>query len=435
MKHIKLYLIMLCLVLLALTLIPSSVSADGGDDVILENYTVSNVVAAFDDITHHGEWLGFNRGAAPWTEHVCTGTPADFCMPSCPCFKKAGVWPLCFLEMEATREQHFQGIPRSPRTEMAGQSIPPYLYVTRAGDPTSKSNPTEGALWVVEMPTRNSDGERLRSNRLQSGEETNHTAPSTEDHVIYYIEFNKSYENGQLNYHHPGGIQMVGDLLAVTLDNPNDQPDECDVDYPAELPSGCLPKGKIAFFDASNPLFPNYLGDFGLNNPYDGVGAVGITRLTDGHYFAVVFWDDHHLTFFRSNTDDFLVDDFEFKEFDIIYKEADAPNEPDLTDLDDDGSWRFTPEPQSLNFVNQADGRLYLIGAFNDGLFDGKPSAPVSNGRDIMILWEVTINGKSANEWGELLEDWSGLPESLSVYLDGVRSKLHDGNHSGHKIP
>lgn len=210
----------------------------GGEDVILENHTVPNVRAAFAALTHQGEWLGFHPGDAPYTEEVCTGVPVtDPCLwPHCPCGDPVGC-----IGVEATREQHFQGIARSTRTEWQGHTVAPVLYVARAGKPTSGMNPTEGALWIVDMGSRSHSGERLRSNRLLLDTETKDSVPPStppyEDRVIRWIEFDGDYEEGQLDYYHPGGIQMVGDLLAVALDNPNVP--ECDYRF---RPEGCLPK-------------------------------------------------------------------------------------------------------------------------------------------------------------------------------------------------
>jgi len=140
-------------------------------EVSEENRTVDDVVSAFDALTHHGEWLGFHMGPAPDTYPP----PSD---------------------------EHIQGIARSPQTGS------PIFYVTRSGN--LYDSDYSGSLMVVEMGTRDTDGERLRSNRLLKGEETRNTPPHTMDRVIKNIPF--------YNWEHPGGIQMVGDILAVPLE-------------------------------------------------------------------------------------------------------------------------------------------------------------------------------------------------------------------------
>jgi len=97
-------------------------------------------------------------------------------------------------------DEHIQGIARSPQTGK------PIFYVTRSGN---KNDPDYYAsLMVVEMGTRDTDVERLRSNRLLKDEETRNTPP-TMDRVIKNIPY--SY------WEHPGGIQMSGDILAVPV--------------------------------------------------------------------------------------------------------------------------------------------------------------------------------------------------------------------------
>lgn len=154
-----------------------------------------------------------------------------------------------------------------------------------------------------------------------------------------------------------------------------------------------------------------------------GVTRVPFTHQFDAHdlvgrYLAVVFCDDHNLTFYISNFTDFAQDGFAFEYYDTMYKDAVDPYENDLSDLKGYGYWNFNPEPQSLSFVNEEDGDVFLIGAHNDGTVwdpeanEHKPSAPVKNGRDIMILWEVRID-----------------PGEETVDLRGVYGSLHNASH------
>ena len=120
-----------------------SLPAIAADPVNDRNQTVDDVVQAFDNLTHHGEWLGFHPGDAPYVEDICSCVEVpipplpggiippiipiphpDWCMPD-PYACTPG-------SCDPTREQHFQGIARSPRV-----GRPPILYVIRAGDPDS----------------------------------------------------------------------------------------------------------------------------------------------------------------------------------------------------------------------------------------------------------------------------------------------------------
>ncbi len=359
-----------------------------------QNRPVANFLAAFDALTINGEWLGFHPGDAPYADEICLCTeyegipvPVDLCMPTCDLDEYISCCP--------TRQQHYQGIARAP---VVGG--PPIFFVARAGKPDASLDPTEGAIWVVEMGSRDHDGERLRSNRLQKDIETQYTMPGSEDKVIHYWEFRSNYETpgGQfidLDYHHPGGIQLVGDVLAVSLENANK--DGMDL-------------GKVAFFDVSTPTSPRFLGDFGLSFKDHGVAAVGIIRLPDDHFLAVVFTGggDDRMKFFRSNGTDFNDAGFYFCE----KEEGRCEDEDthtifstgDLNDLADLGYWRWKPEPQSLNFVNETgnDDSVWLIGAVND-----KETAPVQNGADILYVWEV-----------------AGFAEGEAVTMTGTRKNV-----------
>ncbi|MGD8969154.1 MAG: PKD domain-containing protein, partial [Anaerolineae bacterium] len=362
-------------------------AADGGEDIIRENYSVAGVVAAFDDLVYWGEWLGFHKGDAPYTRFLCTKTPVDACLPWCP------RPPGSPIGTDPTRKQHFQGIARSPRA-----GVPPILFVTRAGDPNSLINPTQGALWVLQMGSKSTSneqlGERLRSNRLAHNTETEDTVPPADDKVINWIEFDQDYDDGSLDYYHPGGIQMVGDILAVSLEGPN---------------APGLPAGKIAFFDTKDPRALEHLSHLDIELPAGHkAAAVGITRLPDDHYGVVVFTggDKNTLEFYMSSGTDILDSSNQFEHYDSI-------SEAELEVLAEDRYWNFDPAPSSVNFVNEANEvgeALYLIGARNEDI-----NSPIFPGDNQLYLWQVT----------GFDEDKKDEPaEVRNVSLDGVRKEV-----------
>jgi hypothetical protein len=306
------------------------------------NRSVDDVVAAFDALTHHGEWLGFHMGDAPDT-YPC---PTD---------------------------EHVQGIARSPQT---GSNI---FYITRSGNVYDSDY--YGSLMVVEMGTRDTDGERLRSNRLLKGEETRTTPPHTMDRVIKNIAYS--------DWEHPGGIQMVGDILAVPLEKPGNI---------------YLPQGRIIFYDCSNPRDPQKL-DYELDFPDHNVGVLGITRLPDGHFFMIVTWGDNDtVQFYRSNETSFLTPGFKFERHQVSPVSFWNLIVSGYWIVDDGDQMSRGDYPfQTLNFVNQTDGRLFLIASRNN---DGW--APLFNGDDLMYLIEVTSFGA-----GETVE------------LTGIRKDVH----------
>lgn len=286
------------------------------NDVSEENPALDNVIMAFDNLTFQGEWLGFYMGEAPDT------------------YPPPGA-------------EHFQGIARSPRI-----GIPPILYVSRSGN---KDNPDYyGSIMVVQMDSRPQHGERLRSNRLSKAEETLDTEPPSNDRCIKNIPFS--------DYGHVGGIQMVGDILAVPLEDRADD---------------TLPEGKVVFYNCSEPTNPVKLA-YELNTSHK-IGVVGITKLPDGYFLLVMSWgDSKDLDFYRSSKRSFFDAGFNFTLVSSI-------SEDYLNDLEADHFWEFGKNsPQSLNFVTQKDGRVFLIGSRNT-----YPLAPMPNGDDEMYLWEV----------------------------------------------
>ncbi|UCH69695.1 MAG: hypothetical protein JSV29_05435, partial [Candidatus Bathyarchaeota archaeon] len=291
--------------------------ASAGNDISEENLALDNVTLAFDQLTFQGEWLGFHMGPAP-----------DTYPPPGP--------------------EHFQGIARSPRT-----SIPPIFYVTRSGN--KDNSDYYGSIMVVQMNSRPQDGERLRSNRLSTDDETLDTEPPSNDTCIKNIPFS--------DYGHVGGIQMVGDILAVPLEDRADD---------------TLPEGKVVFYNCSEPTNPVKLG-YELNTPSHKIGVVGITKLPDGYFLLVMSWgDSKDLDFYRSSKKSFFDAGFNFTRVSSI-------SEDYLNDLEADHFWEFGKNsPQSLNFVTQKDGKVFLIGSRNT-----YPAAPMGNGDDQMYLWEV----------------------------------------------
>jgi hypothetical protein len=153
------------------------------EPVCQENRPVDDVLQAFDNLTHHGEWLGFHNGA---------GAPP---------------------RAELFSENHIQGIARSPRPGT------PYFFVTSSGV-WNDSDGSDGNLMVIEMGSRDESGERLRSNRLLRSWQTSCTPPDGSDRVVLNIPFP--------NHAHPGGMEMIGDILVVPLEKGRKDTGFCD---------------------------------------------------------------------------------------------------------------------------------------------------------------------------------------------------------------
>ena len=409
-----------------------------------QNRTVPDVVSAFDGLTTHGEWLAFYRGGAQWTEKICVPQdyldyvgvglnwvvdriedavealgfefagvnyhiPMDWFKPLVgPLVQEVLMPPSCPYPInqigvyESTTGQHFQGIARSPQ---AGRT--PILYVTRSGDPHSDKNTTDGAIWVVRMDSRTRSGERLRSNRLQYTKETRITRPPANDTVIKQVMLN----HGPLDYHHPGGIQMVGDILAVSLAYPEIKT-YCDE---AGEPEGCMYKGKIAFFNAADAENPRYISERDVLLTDDAWG-VGIEKHPDLNFLMVVNISGKKLQFYQSNGPRFEAKGFKF-----------CPIGDPIPWLENQ---TLDPEPQSVNIIREeGSDDLYLIGARNTDAM-----SPILSGDNEIYLWKINLkdNVESMDDYGDC-KDVDNF-ESTPIELVGSAEGLQGNNPSSHHL-
>lgn len=291
------------------------------------NPTVENVSLSFRALTDRGEWISFRRHPA---------APANNAPPPSPGGN------------DLTR-MHFQGFARVSRV-----GGPPYLYVTRAGKPYLEPPfRSDGTLMVVEMASRGQDGERMRSNRLVKHVETQDTMGPSRDRIVNVLEL----DNGAFNYKHPGGIQACGDILAVSMEGRNNT---------------ALPKGKIVFFDISNPKWPVPIRQLSFEHDAAAVGLAKESGENGRHVLVVAYnrepgRDRHNLDIYVSNGKSFKDKEFKF----TLHTSFGGDNDPDFS-------------AQSYNLVTQTHGGLFLIGAEN--LKDTSPFVP---GKNRLRLWEL----------------------------------------------
>ncbi|WP_367155706.1 PKD domain-containing protein [Methylomonas sp. HYX-M1] len=306
--------------------------------------SLPNVVSQFQNLKHHGEWLGFNTGLYSFddfheqTDSIFTNTSS-----------------------------HWQGIQRFDAANGT-----PYWLVSRSSNASSSA----GHLAVVQLASRDKDGERLRSNRLLKGEKTEDTSPPSQDKIVNLISFS--------DYQHIGGTQTVGNILAV--------PAEEKVDESADIPDG-----RIYFYDLSTLPNPTLLS-YHLDIEGHKAGVVGITDLPDGRYLLALSWGyGDKIEFYKSNGSDWHDPNFAFS----LHSEW---NYYDLLG-DQDWPWQFaftvggkdiplSYSHQTLNFIKQDDGKLYLLGTHNTA-----PTAPSDYlGKDVGVLYQVggTGDGETA---------------------------------------
>lgn len=297
--------------------------------------TVPDVIQQYDYLKHHGEWIGFHMGAE-------TPDPSPF-----------------------TGADHWQGMGRYQDSENT-----PYLIVSLNSEKNS-GNP--GGLAIVRMDSREQHGERMRSNRLARDTETEDTAPPPDDEVVKWLPLSVEYD-------HPGGMQIIGDIVAVAMMEAGDgHPD---------------PPGKVMFVDLSGlpdvnavELLPETVDVIG---PEDAtrIGAVGITQLQNGRFLLVVQnGKGKWLHFFRS----------EATSYDGLVEDLADPSDQAFFWLDTwhyeeiIGRWYWEEEIvntasfQTINLVTQDDGRVFMIGARNDN----KAAPFFGPNRNNLQLYEV----------------------------------------------
>ncbi len=228
----------------------------------------------------------------------------------------------------------------------------PYLLVSRSGKDTGAfctSGSERSNIYIVRMGSRDTDGERMRSNRLRRDSDTTYTPPESADGVVDTILFDGTTD--WPHYEHPGGMQQVGNVLALALE---------------EGKSG-QPSTKILFIDVSDPAAPLMLPN-SFDPPTSKAGVVGITacgsgRATGslcatGHYLMLVTGGDNdELLFFESNTDNLMSEDLTWT---MVYTW-------DKSELIG-GSW--PAGHQTLHFIREGSlaGKLFLAGARPAGI-------------------------------------------------------------------
>lgn len=207
----------------ALALAPAAASADTptlapltGDSACAYgsqacNPAVPNIVEQFRSLRDHGDPLGFHLGRAP----------------------------------DVSLTKHWQGVQRLA----AGDAN--HLVVSRSGKGTGFA--------IVKMGSRDSGGERFRSNRLGARAAT--TLPPSSDKVI----LTRPSPAGK---DHAGGIQTIGSYLAIGFEG----------DAGSE----------VQFWSVADPANPTRRGVLPHTTGTKGAGTVSIARLRDGRYLMIV---------------------------------------------------------------------------------------------------------------------------------------------------
>ncbi|MEM7112600.1 MAG: PKD domain-containing protein [Chloroflexota bacterium] len=276
---------------------------------------VSNIYQQFRNLKHHGEALAWNlpgSGGAP--------DPSLF--------------------------EHYQGVVRYP-----GEGDP-IFYVSQRQDGVvgfvNGAVTAGGYLHVFRFGSRDTDGERLRSNLQVNGEHTGKTTPPSSDRWLSSFKFNYSFEIkdeplGSI-YKHPGGMAIMDNILFLSVDSKVEGPGE---------------RGQIILFDLTeDPANPKPIKALPLDHDIDNLA---ITKLEDGTYLIYTNGAGGEATkLYKTNIHEGEVVDLRNQHLELIFL-----GEPDLTDA----SWNTGGGAhQSSTFIREPDGTLYLIGMRHEGV-------------------------------------------------------------------
>jgi hypothetical protein len=267
-----------------------------------------------------------------------------------------------------SRCKHWQGIVRYQSADDT-----PYFVISHSGNTpsipyhlpdgvscgelNSGDNDEPGNLVVIRMGSRDKHGERIRSNRIRSGQETADSAPHSADALVAHITFDGS--GGWPNYGHPGGMQIIGDVVGV----------------PMETPYSGFPEARILFIDVSTPEVPALVNQFDPGVPGMKAGLMGLTPQSNGKYLMLISGGDNtRIWFYESIPNDDngtpgdASDDFtDLKagglDWTLLDTWTQAEDEADVGATWPTGGGAH----QSLTFLREGgiDGPLYVAGARN----------------------------------------------------------------------
>ncbi len=363
-------------------------------------FLLATLVASGLGVGLKGEAAGTTSPKAPATFDVpmtATGQPEIYFVPDVvDQFDKLALRPdgLAFgigSSPNATTSKHYQGM---ARTHGPG---PQYLFVSRSGNDSicTWCADDSGNLLIVRMGSRDESGERFRTNRLirdwvpyvrdANGEPVrdNHgdlipwtKPPDPRDTTVANIAFNG--RNGWPSYGHPGGMQLVGDVLALALEHPYNEGDSANL---------------ILFLDVSNPEAPVLISGFQpLPSSNYKAGLVGLTPVRNPlgpgvRYLMITTGDDsHEVRFYRSLPTD-PDGSTNLKSTNLYWESVRSISSDHIESCSGGLEWPDgSGAHQSLNFVRQEslDGPLFLVAARNT--FIGGP------GTDFLDLYEVKVD-------------------------------------------
>jgi len=208
---------------------------------------------------------------------------------------------------------------------------------------------------------------------------------------------------------HAGGLSMLGSILAVPMHG------------------GSPRAAKVVFFDVSQPESPQRLS-VEIMRPGRKASATAMTRLSNGHYLVAVVAQfdglplrvDFYLSRSTVLDEGFLADP-------VMWRVSGVEARPDQD--------RTFSHFQSINFIQQSDGRLYLVGFHNSvgpqAILPGRdyadlyevvfPRATKEDGNPVLQLPSVT---KVANRRFRCTNGYCSLDAAAGLFIDPVTKAL-----------
>lgn len=244
-------------------------------------------------------------------------------------------------------DNHFQGIQRLSKGD---------YFVISGGSGKDQI----GNLFFVQLKTYkgNSNAQRkingpIGSNLIQH----NHNAGEypKQDQIVYISKLTKGAE------WHIGGLSICGDILSV--------------------PTESKKNSTIRFLNVNLPesptVFPKTIERKGMK-----AGAVSLIKLSNDRFLCIAFTDSDD----KPPRFDFYLS----QKNKLVFNENDFFSYPYERLIPSDNE---TPNLQSIQIIEQSDGKLYLLGAENT-----KKSAPIINGDNRIFLYLLELDEKTTRD-------------------------------------
>ena len=351
---------------------PATAALDGSTATAAaggQRFVQSSVVGAFNGLSTRADALGFHRRNT----------------------------------VEPTLCRHYQGFARKD-----GADGTPYMFLTRSGNIPSDLCFGEpigdtGHFVVVRMGSRDKTGERMRAN-LHKYAQSN--IPAADEAIV---DIPLIGTNGWPAYEHPGGMQILGDVLVIGTETPWISGNE-------------TAKATLIFVDISNPENPEFLTRFDLDDLGAEFGAdpVGLTAIkapngTCCRFLLIVAGGpgNKEVRFFRSKPDNPLVQTTTLKSKNLDWDEVGRFTESQIEScLGADWPSGERVQHQMLNFVREGslDGKLYVVG----GVREGSVGNPFADEDEYLDLYETHLTSE-------------GVPASCPLTFAGRKRVGLDG--------